>query len=98
MSFAKLLVISVAQLLGYPTYRPKEWDNHARMAWMEPIVIRDGYHDYVLMSAEEYKRLAEETVLWSDGDFGSEYITQAEHDRRRGPDAARRPSRPFVSY
>lgn len=84
MNIQKLLVISLNMLLDYPTFAIQGWANYARKAWMEPIVIRDGFHDYVLMSSDEYRRLTDETVLWRDGDFGTEFITKAEEERRRG--------------
>ncbi len=53
----RALIISSQQLLGYPTYRPREWENYSRKAYVEPIIIRDGLHDYVLMSVDDYRRL-----------------------------------------
>lgn len=50
ISFNALLRISVAQLTD-------NWRNFARKAYVEPIVIQDGFHSYVLLSAEDYKAL-----------------------------------------
>lgn len=58
----KLLVISARQLLGHPMFPIREWENFSRKAYVEPIVIRDGHHDFVLMAADEYRRLTEETT------------------------------------
>ena len=50
ISFNALLRISASQLR-------QNWHNFARKAYVEPVVIQDGYHRYVLLSEEDYKAL-----------------------------------------
>lgn len=57
MRRAKLLVVSSTQLLGHPTFPVHEWGNFSRRAYVEPIVIRDGFHDFVLMGAPDYDEM-----------------------------------------
>jgi len=59
MKSALALVISARQLMGYPTYECHAWNNFSRMAYVEPIIIRDDYHEYILMSRQEYDELIE---------------------------------------
>lgn len=50
ISFNALLRISAYQLRD-------NWKNFARKAYVEPVVIEDGFHTYVLLSADEFKAL-----------------------------------------
>ncbi|UTC29584.1 hypothetical protein BAMBUS_05260 [Brevundimonas phage vB_BpoS-Bambus] len=52
IGFNGLLRISASQIRDH-------WSNFSRKAYVEPLVIVDGYHRYVLMSEEDYKALAE---------------------------------------
>ncbi|USN15004.1 hypothetical protein PAPPERLAPAPP_00760 [Brevundimonas phage vB_BpoS-Papperlapapp] len=52
ISFNGLLRISAGQIRDH-------WSNFSRKAYVEPLVIVDGYHRYVLMSEEDYKALTE---------------------------------------
>lgn len=69
----------------------RHWGDFARKAYVEPVHVRDGFHDYALMALDDYKNLFDEVtaaraalkmVRWEDGDHGSAMITQAEFDRR----------------
>jgi hypothetical protein len=51
-----LLVISAGQLLT-ATFGSLGWKHFSRKAYVEPIVIRDGYHDFVLMGAPDYAEM-----------------------------------------
>lgn len=42
------------------------WPDHSRQGWASPLVIRDGPHDYVLMSRPEYEKLAQADALLAD--------------------------------
>lgn len=90
LSLKSLLNITARQLLGHPLCLPHEWENYSRKAYVEPISVTDGHHQFVLMSADDYKALTEETVIWRSLHGASEYVTQAEHDRRCRPAAERR--------
>lgn len=57
MKLRNLLVISARQLLGHPSFMPVEWSHFSKRAYVEPIVVRDGFHDYVLMSAADYDQM-----------------------------------------
>lgn len=81
---AILLVISADQLRS-------SWPNFSRKAYIEPVQVRDGFHDYVLTSLDDHRNIYDELtaaraalkmVRWEDGDHGSCFITQAEYDRR----------------
>lgn len=50
-----LLRISADQITRF-------WKEFARKSYVEPICIRDGFHDYVLMSADEYANLHDEVT------------------------------------
>lgn len=85
------LVITADQLLNYPRFPPESWANFSRKAYLEPIVVRDGFHDFVLVGRDVFSAVLDELtqarealqmVRWEDGDFGSCFITQAEFDRR----------------
>ena len=82
------LVISPGQLV-----QSGGWSNFSRKAYLEPIVIKDGFHDFVLIGSGEFQSMVDELtaaraalkmVRWEDGDHGSCFITQAEFDRRTG--------------
>lgn len=49
-AFPALLRIAASQIVGH-------WENFSRKAYVEPLVIQDGYHRYVLMSEDDYKAL-----------------------------------------
>ena len=55
ISFDAMLRISAEQVTGF-------WRNFAPKAYVEPVVIVDGYHRYVLMSEDDYKTLAEKAA------------------------------------
>lgn len=59
VTFNALLRIAPHQL-------QRDWRNFSRQAYVEPVVIVDGFHSYVLMSVDDYKALSEnaaETVV-----------------------------------
>lgn len=85
MNVNALLRISADQITRF-------WSTFSRKSYVEPIFIRDGFHDFVLMSADDYANLHDEVVAaraalklvrWEDGDHGSCDIAQVEFDRRR---------------
>lgn len=55
ISLNTLLRISVGQITN-------DWRIFARKAYIEPIVIEDGFQRYVLMSVEDYKALTTATA------------------------------------
>lgn len=58
MKFELLSRLTARRFLGNPEKLPETWTNFSRMAWLEPIVISDGPHEYVLMSRVEFERLS----------------------------------------
>jgi len=50
MNFATLTRLTIGNLT-------RRWANHAPKVWIEPHVIQDGFHDYVIMSSVEFDRL-----------------------------------------
>lgn len=52
ISYNALLRLSAAQLRDH-------WRNFAPKAYVEPVVVVDGFHSYVLMSADDYRALTE---------------------------------------
>lgn len=54
MKVSSLQVVTARQLLGSPTFSIMEWENFSRRAYVNPLLVRDGYHDYVLMGAPDY--------------------------------------------
>jgi hypothetical protein len=49
--------VTASQLLGHPNFLPIEWRNFSRRAYVEPLLVEDGYHRWVLMSADDYVEL-----------------------------------------
>lgn len=52
-----LLKVSASALLSHPTFPASAWNNFTRKAYVEPIVVRDGFHDFVLMGAPDYAEM-----------------------------------------
>lgn len=57
MKLKRLLVITARALIGQPTFMPTEWSHFSKQAYFEPIVVRDGFHDFVLMGAPDYAEM-----------------------------------------
>lgn len=51
---AALASVTAAQLLGHPLFTPATWQNFSRKAYVEPLLVEDGFHRWVLMSADDY--------------------------------------------
>lgn len=94
MSFSRLLRITAAQLFGHPLFLPTAWESFSRRAYVEPIVVRDGHHDYVLMAAPDYAALAEVAGFF-DGLTDSE---RAELHTLRARMSARRMERSIAAF
>jgi hypothetical protein len=59
-----LLKVSAGALLSHPTFPASAWNNFSRKAYVEPIVVRDGFHDFVLMGAPDYAEM-QKLAAWA---------------------------------
>lgn len=73
---AILRQFTARHLLGYPGFMPPEWLRLSQRAYFEPILIEDGYHRWVLMSADDYDEF-QPTAELMEGFSESDQLTIA---------------------
>lgn len=57
MTLTSATIVSAADLLGNPNFPIHAWENHSRRAYLSPLIVRDGFHDYVLLGRPEFEHL-----------------------------------------
>jgi hypothetical protein len=63
-TLAALTTVSAGALLSNPTFPASAWNNWTRKAYIEPILVRDGFHDFVLMGAPDYAEM-QKLAAWA---------------------------------
>lgn len=71
-------------ILGFFKSKKEALDWWEKMEHVSPLVDKDGYHDYYLISVEEKDYLSADTSCYGSGLYVGEYPESSSHLLRKG--------------